>query len=243
MNNRKIEYRESYRAYHKFNMDQLFSARAYMADEFGDEWYCLDPNTLKLKLIDCQHAATVFGLGFDQIYVNDYDIKPMVSDPTKSYEFKRTWLDYLNRRIEEMLGEDYVVFKYLYDKFEKEHWGGNEAWKLLSRGSGDTHTTVMWALKNLCFYRHIEGRTITFKTSMMIGHIFNNSLTNYFDPRIKVVYEDDVEAAVIYSIIRSDTHKANEFVRNMLLGLQDKAYPFIKSEVESIFPEENADKP
>lgn len=238
--NDTMKNRTDYRAYDRFNKECLGNAKNHMVQKYGENWFCQDPNQMSLSISDLQQAATVFHMGFDMISVNDDSLRPMISDYTESYKVKRMWIDYMNKQILDMFEKrrgDSEVFIKLYTSFDKERWGGMEQWKILSHGP-DHGNLIMSALKNFCWFRHMEGRTITFKTAEILDSIFHNSLYWTFDNRIKVLWDESATEDEIYSILKNEDAIVSNFVRGMLLCKQPEAYQAIANEVHSRFPDE-----
>lgn len=235
-----IKERSSYKAYHKFNNEALYNAMSHMEENFGADWLHKDPASLNMNLTDYQNAATVFSVGYDKISVTDSSIRPMIEDYHESYEIKRKWIDHMNQWILDMFekyGHDSEVFLELYTMFDKDRWGGMEQYKILSLGS-EKGNLVMSALKNFCWFRHMEGRTITLKTAKILESIFHNSIYWTFDDRCKVIYDDNLSTQEIYSYLKNDTVIASNFVRAMIYCKQPQAYKVIEDEVVERFPEE-----
>lgn len=231
-NERKpVEERNDYRAHMKFNHNQYIKSMERMEKKSSD-WLFHDPAEFDLDFDDYCAIATIFDLGYDRIYIRRNDIKPIIKDPLESYRIKTIWIDHMIKMVAtRMGGEDYGIFKFLYDSFEKQHWGGNEVWRTLALGTNHG-TSSMSAMKNLCWYKHLEGKMINFETLKIAQLILMHGMYWNFDPRIRVIYDDSASEADVYEWVSSDAAIAHSFMGHVLNHEWEDAYLLIKRETE-----------
>lgn len=225
----------SYKAYHDYNFSKYKYALKYL-DEKYPGWLRMNPDEMDLSLDECRLVSTVFSLGYDMIHVRDREIRPLIEDSKESYEIKVKWHTFLNKYISDHMGpENYMIFKSFYDSAEKEHWSGNETWRLLSAGS-NYGMLIMTALKHLVWYKHMEGKPINFTNFTILKDVMSVSSSGVmywtFDKRIKVVYDEKTPYSEIMDHLTTDGKLHKKFMEHVCKQEWEKAYEMILPEIK-----------